>query len=99
MPSATPQKDEIAISGAGDSQATKCASYEAGMQRRLKLTLLKVVVTKSPGWGTIWRADTAFPIKKAGERPIVFRTTCWKGSIEERPLEMFDPKASIPPLR
>ena len=101
-PSETPLKDEIVITGVGDPVAKECADAEAPMQKRLNLTVLKVVVTKSRKWGTIWRADRAFP-HNATEKAIVFRSVCWstKGgyALLDAPVEMFDPKASVQLLK
>jgi hypothetical protein len=69
------------------------------MSGRLKTKQLKVVVTKSPKWGTIWRQDEAFPVDHPGDKPIIFRTICSKDVVVVRPLEMFNPKASIKPLK
>jgi hypothetical protein len=99
MPPDAPDKTEIVISGVGDVVAIRCAKNAAVMGKHLKTTQLKVVVTRSPRWGTIWRQDVAFPVDHPGDRPIIFRTVCCKDIENIRPLEMFDPKASIGPLK
>jgi hypothetical protein len=99
MPPDAPQKDEVVIDGKGDAVVSRCATMAARMNKDLKLTQLTVIVTRSAKWGTIWRSDTAFPVQGPGDKPILSRTVCWKNGDLMRPLEMFDPKASIEPLR
>lgn len=99
MPPDAPDSTETVISGADDAIATRCAASAEAMREELKTTQLKVVVTRSPKWGTVWRQDSAFPIHRPGDRPNIFRTVCSKDIEHIRPLEMFDPKASIPPLK
>jgi hypothetical protein len=98
MPAPAPQKDEVAISGENDLVATRCRKNEGELWNKLGLTPLRVVITKSPMWGTIWRSDAAFPTFAPGESPILFRTVCWEKGVLERPLVMFDPSQSIPRL-
>lgn len=76
MPPGIVQKDEVAITDAGDPVAKDCAASEAKMEDALHLTVLKVVVTKSPTWGTIRRAYRAFP-PKAGGSSMKLLSVCW----------------------
>jgi hypothetical protein len=99
MPPDAPGPDETVISGVNDPVAANCANSEGVMSKRLKTTQLNVVITNSPKWGTIWRQDVSFPVQRQGDLPILFRSVCWKDGSVERPLEMFDPKASIGPLK
>lgn len=92
-----PGPDEKPISGASDAIAENCARSQARMAKSLHQTILKVRITHSPRYGTIWRADTAFPLD--GGRRYVSRTVCWKGMEVDRPLDMFDTSKSIPPLQ
>jgi hypothetical protein len=56
-----PEADERIMSGKGDPVAIECASDDETMRHRVRGKLLKVVVTHSPKWGTIWRADVSVP--------------------------------------
>jgi len=61
-------------------------------------TVVRKVVSQNPQYGVVWRADITIP--GAGEPS---RVICWKTPghgffIVDRPLQMFDPTASIPPL-
>ena len=67
------------------------------MAKALHETILKIRITHSPRYGTIWRADAAFPTVLDGRR-YVSRTVCWKGMEVDWRLDMFDPSRSIPPL-
>lgn len=105
MPSETPQRDEILITGQSDPVAVRCADTEAKMQKALHLTALKVVVTKDRKWGTIWRADRAFP-RRRDEPPIVLRSVCWSSgpakdalSTLETPVDIFDRQGNVPLLK
>jgi hypothetical protein len=91
-----PGPDEKPISGASDAVAENCAKSQARQAKALHETTLKVRITHSPRYGTIWRADTESP-PMAGYR-FVSRTVCWKGMEVVRPLDMFDKSKSIPPL-
>lgn len=97
MPSDAPAQGEIVFDGMSDQVATGCADRSEKMNHRLGRRLVRVVVTKSATWGTIWRADTVVSLGK-GVPDMLWRTVCWKSGQLERPLEMFDPKQSIPPL-
>ncbi len=91
-----PGPDEKPISGASDAVAENCAKSQARMAKALHETILKIRITHSPRYGTIWRADTeSHPM--AGYR-FVSRAVCWKGMEVIRPLDMFDPSKSIPLL-
>jgi hypothetical protein len=79
MPPATVQKDEVVITDTGDPVAKDCADTEAKMEEALHLTVLKVVVTKSPKWGTIRRAYRAFP-PKVRQSPMKLLSVCWSAS-------------------
>jgi len=91
-----PGPDEKPISGASDAVAENCAKSQARAAKALHETILKVRITHSPRYGTIWRADTTSPL--IGGYRFVSRTVCWKGMEVIRPLDMFDPSKSIPPL-
>ena len=97
MPPDAPDKTETIISGVGDAVASRCSAAEAVRGKRLKTTQLKVVVTKSPKWGTIWRQDVAFPVDHPGDQPIIFRTICSKDVEVVRPLRCLTPKRASAP--
>jgi hypothetical protein len=78
------------------------AHCDATLQTMAKrgLKVIRKVVSQNFQYGVVWRADVAV----AGDTSAPFRMTCWRipGSAEFslllRPLRMFDPAASIPPL-
>lgn len=97
MPADAPAPDETPLATPDDPVVLKCVKNAEMMDRGTGTRRVKVVVTRSPRWGTVWRADSAFPAEGA-EPPELWRTVCWKRGVLERPLEMFDPSQSIPPL-
>lgn len=97
MPADAPAADETAFATPDDPVVLKCANYAEMLDRGAGTRRVKVVVTRSPRWGTVWRADSAFPAQGA-EPAILWRTVCWKDGVLERPLDMFDPGQNIPPL-
>lgn len=90
FPPAAPASDEAVLAGDADPVAQRCA----GLAERLAIgsdsRVVRVMVTRSPDWGTIWRADLA-----AAGRPME-RFTCTENTSASRPLEMGD--ESVPPL-
>jgi len=97
MPPDAPEAGEELAAADIDPVATRCAAYADAVRERTGVKLLKVVITTSPRWGTVWRADSAFP-GSPGAAPNLWRTVCWDGGVLERPLQMFDPRQSIPAL-
>ena len=97
MPADAPAPDETPLATADDPVVLKCAKFAETLDRGTGTQRIKVVVTRSPRWGTVWRADSAFPAA-GDEPPGLWRTVCWTGGVLERPLQMFDPSQSIPPL-
>jgi hypothetical protein len=97
MPPEAPARDEVVIDGTGDAVAANCAKDFDEMGTRLRYTRLRVVTTRSPKWGTVWRADFSMPVG-GGVSPLLSRYVCSKEASLIRPLKMFDPAASIPPL-
>jgi len=97
-PPDTPQRGEVIIDGARDPVAIGCMLDFSRSNKSLHRILHRVVVTKDPKWGTIWRADSSFPASH-GYAPMWWRTVCSKESILERPLKMFDPSQSIGRLK
>jgi len=89
IPPTAPQASEVAVSGESDPVSEECAS-EGTLHKPGR-----VLVTRSPEWGTIWRADFTVPTDEASPR---WRFVCWKDGRLLRPLEMPDPSQSIPPL-
>lgn len=97
MPADAPAPDETPLATPDDPVVLKCVKYAEMLDRGTGMRRVKVVVTRGPRWGTVWRADSVFPAQGA-EPPVLWRTVCWNGGVLERPLEMFDPGQSIPPL-
>jgi hypothetical protein len=97
MPADAPAADEAPLEAPGDPVVLKCVKFAEMMDKQTGTGRLKVVVTRSRRWGTVWRADSAFP-GEAGGPPSLWRTVCWKSGVLERPLDMFDTRQNIPPL-
>jgi hypothetical protein len=95
-PADIPQKEERPISGKDDPVAGQCAERARKSADMLGDRILRVVVTQTPRWGTVWRADSAHPMP--GAAPTLWRTVCWKDASFVRPLQMFDKTKNIPPL-
>lgn len=79
--------------------AAKCADIMGHMQPP-GWKVVRTLVTQDPKWGVVWRADVA-----TDDPSSLFRDTCWSRtgrlsgiSTSAQPLEMFDPKQSVPPL-
>jgi hypothetical protein len=78
------------------------AHCEAAQQTYAKLgwKIVRNVVSQNARYGVVWRADVKMP----GDGGEPWRVICWRMpgradySIVDRPLEMFDPSASVPPL-
>jgi hypothetical protein len=98
MPPSAPLADERVIDGKDDPVAADCASSETRLLKSSHAKVRKIVITRSPKWGTVWRADSAMPTDLDGQ-PMLWRTVCTEHLVVERPLVMLDPKASIPPLK
>jgi hypothetical protein len=97
LPADAPAPDETPLATPDDPVVLKCVKYADGLDQGTGRRRVKVVVTRSPRWGTVWRADSAFPAE-GDAPPELWRSVCWTGGALERPLEMFDPSQSIPPL-
>lgn len=97
MPPDAPAPDEVVINPLSDAVAERCAKSTDRVTKELGAKVIKVVVTHSPRWGTIWRADTSNPLPD-GYPPMLSRTTCTKDIDIWRPLDMFDPSKSTPRL-
>jgi hypothetical protein len=97
LPADAPEKDETTISGQYDKVAQQCADSVNNLASAIGSTILRTVVTRSPRWGTIFRADTSH-MPTGSTKPILTRTVCMKDFDLVRPLEMFDPSKSIPLL-
>ena len=78
------------------------AGCEANLkgQTKLRLRIVRKVISQNSRYGVVWRAD----VTMRGHRPIPSRYICWKDpersglNVVARPLEMFDPSQSVPPL-
>jgi len=76
-----------------------CDQTEQELAKR-GMKVIRKVVSQNPQYGVVWRADIAV----AGDSSTPFRMTCWRipgrpdYSFFLRPLQMFDPSESIPPL-
>ncbi len=96
-PPAVPQRDEVVINGWKDAVALHCTEREQNVWNQLNLKPVRIVVTRAPKYGTVWRADVAFP-GDAHEADL-WRSICWANGTAERPLERIDTGNSIPRLK
>ena len=94
-PPAAPQAEEQAVKGGGDLVAVRCEQYAVDLTRSLAWDRLHSVMTTSPRWGTILRADYA---AGAGRTPMLWRFICWDKFIVLRPHQMPDPSENLSPL-
>ena len=83
------------------SVVAHCEMAFRDMNKRLSWATLRVVISRNPKWGVVWRADVA----PSDDLDSIFRNTCWRRpghhgfAFSTRPLDMFDPAASIGPLK
>jgi len=94
-PPDAPASDEVQIVTLIDPNVKACVKSAEGIIRNVGATVVRAVITRSPRYGEVWRADSA----THEPSPILFRYVCSKARLLVRPLQMFDPKQSIPPLR
>jgi hypothetical protein len=90
FPPAAPASDEAVLAGKADPVVQRCAGLAEKLAIASDSRIVRVVITRSADWGTIWRADLA-----AAARPME-RFTCTENTSASRPLEMGD--ESIAPL-
>ena len=84
FPPAAPAPEETVLAGSADPIAQRCAGLAERLAIALDSEIVRVLITKSADWGTIWRADMA----AAGQQPERF--TCTDKTSASRPLEMGD---------
>lgn len=96
MPPDAPAHDEILIERGDDPVSKECSGFLAQMRSAPGQAIVRVVVTRSPQWGVVWRADMS--ISAPDDEPMLFRIVCSKENSLVRPLEMADPTQNIPPL-
>jgi hypothetical protein len=90
VPPAAPEPGEVVLSGSADPAIRHCADIAERLTIATDSRIVRVLVTRSPDWGTIWRADIA------GADQTVERFTCTSHATSSRPLVMGD--ENIPPL-
>ncbi|MDR3510020.1 MAG: hypothetical protein P4L73_00160 [Caulobacteraceae bacterium] len=82
--------------------AAQCAAGAHGLANRGHWKTVTTVISQSPKWGTVWRADVMM-----GDSPdSMFRQVCWRPpqsahgavAVTIQPLQMFDPARSLAPL-
>jgi hypothetical protein len=95
MPPDAPASNEVQITTLVDPNVKVCVKSAESIIQKVDATVVRVVITRSPRYGEVWRADSA----THDHPPILFRHVCSKAGSLVRPLEMFDPKQSISPLR
>ena len=96
-PPAAPQPEEQTVKGSGDLVAVRCEQYAADLTRSVAWDRLHSVMTTSPRWGTILRADYSAGTG-AGGKPRLWRFICWDKFVVLQPHEMFDPAERLSPL-
>jgi len=92
---------EVRLTNDPSGIAAGCEAAFKDMNATIGWKTLRTVVSQSPQWGVVWRTDIA-----PGDDPAsTFRDTCWRRprdhgfAFSTRPLTMFDPAASIEPLK
>ena len=78
MPPSNPASDETIINGANDPVVQTCEQDVRQMWKITNVRPVKIVISASAQWGTIWRADGAFPV----ESETVRRIYCFSHSID-----------------
>jgi hypothetical protein len=96
-PDRVPQKGEMFIAADKNPLAAGCAkdAFDPmfGLFSDPKPKLLRIAVTQSPKWGTIWRADLKVPGWTAFEPPSFVRAVCWDDRTNGRMTTVFvEPK-------
>lgn len=90
MPLETPDADEVAVSDSTDPVARRCADQAERHTIAEDSRIIRVLITRSPQWGIIWRADTG-----GGDRPTA-RFTCSANTSSYRQVDFGG--GGIPPL-
>lgn len=90
FPPAVPAAEEVAAVGDADATARWCADLAERRTIASDSRIERVLITRSPEWGTIWRADIG-----GGDRPAE-RFTCTSNTSASQPLDMGD--GPVPPL-
>lgn len=79
--------------------AAHCGEVEQTLAKH-GVKVIRQVLSRNPQYGVVWRADVTMP----GFSGEPSRLICWRRpgradySVVDRPLQMFDPSASVPPL-
>lgn len=89
FPPHAPAASETIQSAATHPVAERCASIAERLTIAAESRILRVLMTTSPDWGLIWRADIA-----GGSNPPE-RFTCTERTSSSRPLDLPEP---LPPL-
>lgn len=87
FPPHVPARDEVVLAGTADPVAQRCAEIAERFTISADSRIVRVLVTRSPEWGTIWRADLG-----GGDQPAE-RFTCTSNTSSSGPLG-----DEIPPL-
>ena len=82
----SPAADERVLPDSADPVIRRCADMAEWRTIAAETKVLRTLVTRSPAWGVIWRAD----IGRSGGSTE--RLTCTANSSSSRPLEMGDDK-------
>jgi hypothetical protein len=84
---ASPQPDETVISGKNDPVAADCAAIEAPWTKWMDERIVKVLITRSPKYGTIWRADVNMCGScRRQKQPFLERVICSKDNVVGAPV-------------
>lgn len=87
FPPHIPAREEVVLSGSADPTIGFCADIAERLTIAADSRIVRVLITRSPEWGTIWRADLA-----GGDHPTE-RFTCTSNTSSSGPLG-----DEIPPL-
>lgn len=93
FPPDSPALEETVLAGSADPVVQRCADLAERSAIAAESSILRVLITKSPEWGVIWRADLG-----GGGQPVE-RITCTENSSASRPLDMGDERIAPLPER
>jgi len=94
MPPDAPASYEVPIDAVTNLIVRRCVDDAESIIRETDGVVVRFVITTSEKHGEVWRADGA----SRDHPPILSRYVCSRDGALIRPLEMFDPTQSIPPL-
>ena len=93
---------ELRLAADPSGVAARCAARDGEVSSRGHWKTVTTVISQSPKWGTVWRAD----VMTGDGADSMFREICWRPprsthgevAVTIQPLQMFDPARSLAPL-